>query len=87
MEAEYGIILKTFFNLISQIFEKKKKRNKSKFSWLALLFKHFLMKIQPNMSEQEKKGQSIYVLLNVEIEPPKNSKIISFFMASFKPGP
>ena len=28
-------------------------RDKSKFSWLALLFKHFFIKIQPNMSEQE----------------------------------
>ena len=49
-EAKYGIIFK-WFSLISPIFEEKK-RDKSKFSWLALLFKHFFIKIQPNVSEQ-----------------------------------
>ena len=47
----------------------KKKSNKSKFLWLALLFKHFSIKIQPNMSEQEKKRQRIYDLLNAETKP------------------
>ena len=41
---------------MSPVFEKKKKKTyKAKFSWLALLFKHFFIKIQPNMSEREKK--------------------------------
>ena len=40
-----------------------------KFSWLAWLFKHFFMKIQPNMREQEKKQQKIYDLLNAETKP------------------
>ena len=38
----------------------EKKCDKSRFSWLTLLFKPFLIKIQPNMSEQEKKQQRIY---------------------------
>ena len=49
-------------SLINPIFEKIKiriKHDKSKFSWLALLFKHFFIKIQPNMSEQEKRQQRI----------------------------
>ena len=50
---------------ISWIFEKE--CDKSKFSWLALLFKHFFIKIQPNMSEQEKNQQRIYDLLNDEM--------------------
>ena len=56
-----------FFSLIRPIFEK---RDKSKFSWLALLFKHFWkIKTQLNMNEQEKKRQRIYDLLNVESKP------------------
>ena len=39
--------------MISEIFLKK--GNKSKFPPLALLLKPFFIKIQPNMSEQEKK--------------------------------
>ena len=54
-----------------------KKHDKSKFSWLALLCKHFFIKIQPNMSEQEKKWQRIYDLLNAETkQKKKNSEII-----------
>ena len=56
-----------FFCLITPIFWKK--NDKSKFSWLALLFNHFFIKIQPNMSEQEKKQQRIYDLLNAETKP------------------
>ena len=49
---------------------KNKKRDKSKFSWLAQLFKHsFKIKIQPYVSEQEKKRQRIYDLLNAETQP------------------
>ena len=51
------------FHLLCQL---KKKHNKSKFSWLALLFK---IKIQPNMREQKKKRQRIYDLLNAETKP------------------
>ena len=67
MEAKYGIIFTTFFWLISLILEKK--NDKSKFSWLALLFKHFFIKIRPNMSEQEKKRLGIYDLLNAKTKP------------------
>ena len=41
-------------------------RYKSKFSWLALLFKYFFIKIKPNMSEQEKKRKRINDLLNAD---------------------
>ena len=54
---------------------KKKKREKSKVSWLVLLFKHFLIKIQPNMSEQAKKQQRIYDLLNAKTKPKRISEI------------
>ena len=50
---------------------KKKRRGKSKFSWLALLFKHFVMKIQSNMSEQGKKWQWLYDLLNADTKLKK----------------
>ena len=54
VEAKSRIILKSvFFSLISP--NLKKKCNKSKLSSLALLFKHIFIKIQPIMSEQEKK--------------------------------
>ena len=60
-EANYGIIFKTFFLVwLVQI----KKNDKSKFLWLDLLFENFFIKIKPNMSEQEKKRQRIYDLLN-----------------------
>ena len=65
--------LKRFFSLISPIFFLKK-GGKSKFSWLDLLFKHFFVKIQPNMSEQEKKRQRIYDLFNAETKPQKFAK-------------
>ena len=42
---------------------------------ISLLFKQFFIKIQSNMSEQEKKRQIIYDLLNAETKP-KNYKII-----------
>ena len=48
---------------------KKKKRNKSKFSWIALLFKNYFIKIQPNISEQKMKRQRIYDLLNADTKP------------------
>ena len=50
------------------------KPDESKFSWLALLFKYFCIKIQPNMREQEKKLQKIYDLFNAETKPPKFPK-------------
>ena len=75
-----------FFILISPIFEKK--CDKSKLSWLALLFNYFLIKIQPNMSEQEKKRQRSYDLLDTENKSKKISELIRvFFIASIKPKP
>ena len=69
VEAKYGIIFKRIFCLISQIFEKKK-RDKSKFSWLALLFKHYSkLKFTLKIIEWEKKRQRIYDLLNAETKP------------------
>ena len=58
-----NIFLKRFLVWLVQLFFKK--GAKSKFSELALLFKHFFIKIQPNMSEQEKKnnGESIICLM------------------------
>ena len=70
--AKYGIILKTFF--LVWIVQFLKKYDKTKFSWWGLLFQQFLIKIQPNMSEQEKKQQRIYDLLNAETKPKKISK-------------
>ena len=37
---------------------------------------HFFIKIQPNMSEQPKKQQRIYDLLDAETKPKEISKII-----------
>ena len=76
VEAKYRISLISFFRLIRPILEKK--RNKSKFSWLALLFKPFFIKMLPSMSEQIKKRQRIYHLLNVEIKPKIFFEIIPF---------
>ena len=46
----------TFFLVwLVQFLKKKKTGDKSKFSWLVLLFKHIFIKIQPNMSKQKKK--------------------------------
>ena len=56
---------RTFF-VWSVSYLKKKRHDKSKISWLALLFKHIHVKIQPYMSEQEKKRQRNYDLLNAE---------------------
>ena len=48
----------------------EKKRDKSKFWCLDLLFvQHFKIKIHPNMSEQEKKSQKINDLLNAKTKP------------------
>ena len=66
--------------MISPIVEKK--HNKSKFLWWVLLFQLFFIKIQPNMSEQEKKQQRIYDLLNAETKPKNFQNNWSFFMAS-----
>ena len=52
-----------------------------------LLFKHFFIKIQPNMREQEKNRQRIYDLLNAETKPKNFWNNWSFFMASIKPRP
>ena len=68
-EAKYTtVIFKTFFSVWSVQFWKKK-RDKSKFSWLSLIFKHFFIKIRSNMSEQEKETQRIYDLLDIETKP------------------
>ena len=37
-----------------------KKKDKTKFSWLALLIKHFFIKIQPNMSK--KKNNKMFMI-------------------------
>ena len=66
--------------LISPIFFLN--RGKSRFLWIALLFKHFFRIIQPNMSEQEKKQPRIYDLLNAKKNFRNNW---SFFMTSIKP--
>ena len=65
-------ILKVFFFYSDESnFWKTNNRYESKFSWLAVLFKNFFkkIKIQPNMSEQEKKRQRIYDLLHAETKP------------------
>ena len=49
---------------------------------ISFIIPAFFFKIQPNMSEQEKKHQRIYDLLNAETKLKK-----SFFMASIKPRP
>ena len=71
-EVKYGMIFKTFFLdwLVQFLKKNKKKHDKSEFSWLALLLKHFFeIKIQPNMSDQEKKRQRIYDMLYAETKP------------------
>ena len=55
------------------------KRDKSKFSWIALLFKHFFIKIHPNMSEQEKKRQRIHDLVKAETKQKKFRNNWKFF--------
>ena len=48
--------MECFFNFLVWLVQfLKKKRDKSKFLCLYLLFNHFRIEIQPNMSEQEKK--------------------------------
>ena len=54
---------------------------------ISLLFKSFFIKIQPNISEQEKKWQRIYNLLNSENKPKNFQNKQTFFMASIKPRP
>ena len=39
----------------------------------SIIQARFLIKIQPNMSEQEKKQQRLYDLLNTETKPKKIS--------------
>ena len=73
-EVKYGILFEMFFFspvwLVQFLRGKQKQNNyKFEFSWLALLFKHFFIKIQPNMSEQEKKQLRIYDLLNAQTKP------------------
>ena len=65
-----------FFSLISSIFEKKtstKKRSKSKFSWLALLFEHFLklkfIPIWESKKKKKKKPWRFYNLRHTETKP------------------
>ena len=58
--------LKNIFSFMSTL----KKRDKFKFSFLAVLFKNFFIKIRLNMSDQEKKNlQRIYDLLNAGTKP------------------
>ena len=73
---------KTFF--LVWLVQFLKKKHESKFSLLSL-FQLFFNRIQSNMSEQEKKWQWIYDLLNTKTKPKKNfQKIGVFFMASIK---
>ena len=63
-ESKYGIIFKTLFLIGLVQFLKKKKRYKSKFSWLVLSYLFFfLIIIKPNMCKQEM-NQRIFHLLN-----------------------
>ena len=82
-EAKYEIIFKTFF-LVWLVQFWKKKRDKSKFSWLSLLFKDLFLKFFPNISEQKEKLQRFYDLLNAETKPKKFRKNWSFYVASIK---
>ena len=43
---------------------------------ISSIIQAFFIKIQPSMSEQEKKQQRIYDLLNVETKPKNISEII-----------
>ena len=83
-EAKYGIIFKTFFFLLIWSVQFLKKIQWSKFSRSALLCKYFFIKIQPNMSEQEKKWQRIYDQLNAETKPKNLQNNWSFFMALYQ---
>ena len=74
-EAKYGTHLKFVFFFLYDYSNSWKKSDKSIFLWLALLFKHILIKIQTNMSEQEEKRKRIYDLFNAETRQ-KNSEII-----------
>ena len=85
-EEKYKITFKTFFSLINPTL-KLKKRDKSRFWWFSLLFKYILIEIQSNISEQEKKRQIIYGLLNAETNPKKFPNKLSLFMASIKSRP
>ena len=60
-----------------------KKHDKSKYLWLALLFKHFVITIQSNMSEQEKKKNDKKSMINLTPKPSQNF-FLNFFMASIK---
>ena len=65
----------------------KNKHDKSKFLGLALLFMHFFIKIQPNMSEQEKRQQRIYDLLNTKTMTKNFQNNWNFIMASINLNP
>ena len=55
---------------------------------ISSIIQGFFMKVQPNMSEQEKKRQRIYNLPNAEAKPIKEFRNNwSFFVASIKPRP
>ena len=49
---------KTFFFSLIRLILEKKKRDKSKYSWLTQLFKLFFNKIQLNLSEQKKQKKT-----------------------------
>ena len=56
------MIFKTFFSLICLLFEKI-------FMIISIIQVYFWITIQPNMSEQEKKLQRIYDLINADLYP------------------
>ena len=71
-EGKYGIIFKTFFSLISLVFDKNAINLR-----LPQLFKNFFkIEIQPNISEQDRKRQRIYDFLNAETKLQSFSEII-----------
>ena len=57
--------------------------DKSKFSWLALLFKLFFIKIQPNMNDWEKNWQRIYDLLNAKTIQKKIPEMVGVSLSTF----
>ena len=89
-EAKYGIILKKVFLIwLVQFLKKKQKRDKSKFSWLILLFKLFLkLKFSPKWVSKKNDKEFKICLTPKRNQKKKKKKILnnwSFFVASIKP--
>ena len=54
----------------------KERHDKSKFSWLALLFKHFFIKILSYMNEQKRNDKKSMICFTLKPSKKKNSEII-----------